>query len=242
MGYVSDGIDEFGRAATPLSSRGPRIGLISRAWTIVSLQLGTWVLACLIWFVVLSVVGSAFGLGSPKRVRQGYFLVALFQIDAKNVLRMLALTSLNGFLLGGMFRMANRQLRGERISAGQIFEVSDCLGPLVVEAVLVGLIIDFALCMCLLPGLVACGLLMFALPLVADARLPATSAISLSFDSLKGRWLQASVFHLLAALVGMLGALACGVGIIFTLPIYVMAVTLAYQETFGKAKVAHSFI
>ena len=74
---------------------------------------------------------------------------------------------------------------------------------------------------------------MLAIPLVAEGQLPATGAIIQSWHALKSQWLTAAVFHWVLFIVAFSGFFLCGVGVLFTGPIYCLAVTILYHNFFG---------
>ncbi|MEI6503577.1 MAG: hypothetical protein WCP21_21405 [Armatimonadota bacterium] len=72
--------------------------------------------------------------------------------------------------------------------------------------------------------------LFFAIPLIADRDVSALTAIRLSWSQVRPRWGGIFFATALYSLVMMVGVLACGVGIILTLPVVVGAQMLAYHE------------
>jgi uncharacterized membrane protein len=82
------------------------------------------------------------------------------------------------------------------------------------------------------------GLLMFALPLVADKRMDGIEAMKLSVETLKDEWLMAAVFSLVLGLIATVGLLACGVGILVAGPVILLAEALLYRAYFPEAAAA----
>jgi hypothetical protein len=82
------------------------------------------------------------------------------------------------------------------------------------------------------PALIAAGVFMFALPLVVEARLPATGAMIQSWHALKSQWLAATIFHFVLSLVAGAGVLLCGIGVIFTAPLYCLSIAVLYHDFF----------
>jgi len=140
---------------------------------------------------------------------------------------------INGFFLGGMYRIACRQVRGMPIRVNQLFSVLDVLNELAMGSIACATAVCLATVICMvIPGLILHGLLMFTLPLIVDARLRAFEAMRLSWNALKTQWLSATLFHLVASFLSGLGFCFCLVGIVITGPLYVLAVTVLYRDYF----------
>lgn len=112
-------------------------------------------------------------------------------------------------------------------------EVTAVLGDLIVVALLQTLAVGIGLALCILPALVAMGLLMFSIPLVVDRKASGVEAIRRSFEMLKSQWLMATLFYVVAATIGCGGILLCGVGLLFTLPLYFLSIAVAYEDFVG---------
>ena len=133
-------------------------------------------------------------------------------------------------LWAGLFNLAIKQIRGQAISVGTIFDVGGVVLRVLGASFVVGLAAGVGFIFCILPGLVVFGLTMFTIPLIIDRNMGITEAISESWSTLKSDWLNASVFHLVAIIIGYIGLLGCGVGILFTLPLYFLAVSSVYRD------------
>jgi hypothetical protein len=53
-----------------------------------------------------------------------------------------------------------------------------------------------------------------------------------SWRALKGQWLSATVFHVVLWGLSGLGACFCGVGLLFTAPIYSLGIAILYRDFF----------
>ena len=133
-------------------------------------------------------------------------------------------------LMGGLYRMAIKQVRGETISFNDVLSAKDVAGPLVLASIIVSLFTMAGGIACGVGSLVVGAVLMFTIPLVVDQRLPAMDAVRQSYEMLKQDWLMATGFYLLAALIGELGFVACGVGILATFPIFILSIAITYRN------------
>jgi hypothetical protein len=216
-----------------------RFGAIGEAWELVRQSWGVWVLTVLIVLIGNSVLNgmlfSAFRIEHAHGVGGFRFPLRTGGQWVQALLNMVV----NGFFLGGMIRMACQQVRGYPIRVETLFSVVDVLPELFLGSVLYGLASLVGLGCLVLPGFIVQGVLMFTLPLIVDGRLPATAALAQSWHALKGQWLTATVFHLVLWAVAGVGACFCGVGLLFTAPIYSLGIAILYRDFFlakGAAK------
>ena len=83
-------------------------------------------------------------------------------------------------------------------------------------------------------ALAAHALLMFGMFLIVDARMDFWPAIVKSFNTIKGDFWPFLGFAVVSTLIGLMGAIACGIGVVFTFPIQACILTVAYRDVFGE--------
>lgn len=81
------------------------------------------------------------------------------------------------------------------------------------------------------------ALLMFAMFLIVDQNTPFWEASMTSIEKVKSNLWPFIGFGALAALIGGLGAIACGIGVFLTMPIQTCILAVAYREVFGGVEV-----
>jgi len=79
---------------------------------------------------------------------------------------------------------------------------------------------------------VAHALLMFGMFLIVDRNMEFWPASVESFNMVKRNFWPFLGFSIVSNLIGSIGAVACGVGVVFTLPIQVCILMVAYREIF----------
>ena len=77
---------------------------------------------------------------------------------------------IGGFFLGGMIRMASNQVLGRAPRIEDLFSVVDVGFDLLAGAVFYGAATFLASMLCVIPGFIVSGLLMFTIPLIVIAR------------------------------------------------------------------------
>lgn len=230
MGGVDDPIDipyQVGRARPSV-----RIGSIGEGWGLFQDQWGVWMLATGLALVcnagVLSVLSSVFGIRPPPRM--GGFWMPMW--SGGGAISMAVAMAVNGFFLGGMMRMACRQVRGRRLSVGDLFSVVDVLPNLVLSALLYGLASMLGFMCLFIPGLIVSAVFLFTFPLIVDGGLGATEAMGLSWEALRGQMISATVFHIVVSMVAGVGSCLCCVGLLLTAPLYSLSIAVLYRDFF----------
>jgi hypothetical protein len=212
-----------------------RFDALGDAWRLFTLRPFTWIVAGLIVLAGNSLIyGAVYSLlGDPMPKGGGGFRAEM--PPPSTLVNAILSAILNGFFLGGMYRMACLQVRGKAITVTDLFGVTDVARELVLGCALYGVICFVAGMFCVLPAFFAAGVLMFTLPLIVDGRLDALAAVRSSWNALKGQWFTATVFHLVAYLVTGLGACCCGIGLVLTMPLYCLSIAVLYRDFFlGK--------
>eukprot|EP00828_Plagiopyla_frontata_P009950 TRINITY_DN15176_c0_g1_i1.p2 TRINITY_DN15176_c0_g1~~TRINITY_DN15176_c0_g1_i1.p2 ORF type:complete len:206 (-),score=15.97 TRINITY_DN15176_c0_g1_i1:256-873(-) len=105
----------------------------------------------------------------------------------------------------------------------------------------VSLILGFVPCIGQLASLfvvfVAHALLMFGMFLIVDQKMEFWAASVASFNMVKRNFWPFLGFSIVSNLIGGVGAVACGIGVVFTLPIQVCILTVAYREIFDGGEI-----
>ena len=219
---------------------------IGKAWNMVNTNLGTWILATLILFgitygvnIPLSLLGNFVAYGSPLGMGfsgagqpgAGQTFPSMTQIGIS-----FGFTFLSVFisypLQAGMLNMALKQVRGLQVSPGDVFSGYSRAGHVVISYLLMGLLCGIAICLCIIPSFYAFGVLAFTPLLVVDRNLTGMEAITQSYNSLKPYAWSMFGFLFVLGLLNMLGGCACGVGMLFSFPVYVMAQAMTYHNFF----------
>jgi hypothetical protein len=214
-----------------------QFSVIGEAWHLYKRHWFVWSLAMLIVMVGFALVnGSLLALLDGGRPRNpGGFRMAL---PLGPGLAYLVYVMSTGFFLGGMIRMANRQVRGQVPRIEDLFTATDVWFDLLICSLLYGLATFIASMFCVIPGLIVSGLFMLGIPLVVESRLPATGALIQSWNALKSQWLTATVFHLVLIALACSGSLLCGVGIFMTGPLYSLSLAILYRDFFPTSGMA----
>ena len=185
-------------------------------------------------------------IGSCVRRGWGLILGNVWPIIGITVLLLLLVHAANstvvglvagGPLMGGLWLYLLKQARGEGGSADTAFSGFSIAFVDLFLASLVTLVLTTLGFVCLLlPGFYLVTAWMFTLPLVIDLRLDFWSAMELSRKVVTRHWWKFFGFWLVLLAMKIGGALACGVGFLFTGPLALAAAVFAYEDLFGPAR------
>jgi hypothetical protein len=214
-----------------------RFGVIKEAWRLYKQHAFVWLVAMLIVVTANSVVNGVLHAILERGEPLGPGGFRLF-LPATGAARFIASTVVSGFFLGGMIRMAGRQIRGGAPRLEDLFSITDCWFDLLLVSFLIGVATSIGFALFVIPGLIVSGLFMLAIPLVAEGRQPATGALIQSWHALKSQWLTATVFHWVLIILAVSGVILCFIGVFVTGPLYCLSVTLLYQQFFGWGPVS----
>lgn len=208
---------------TPLPAAEVNLSAVGEAFEHFKDNAGTWILAILIVWGI----GMIFSFLMNGFSSRG----ASVELSVLSVVSLISLI-IYGLLYAGLFRMATRQMRGETVTIGDLFDFGDVALQAILGSILTSIIIYLGLILCIIPGLIFSGLLMFTFPLIVDQKMSALEAIATSFNTLKSQWLMATVFIIVIGFIAMLGFLFCVVGALITIPLALLSITVAYSKFF----------
>jgi uncharacterized membrane protein len=140
-------------------------------------------------------------------------------------------------LIVGLYKFFLKLIRGQSATVGDAFSgFGPSLGPLIllglVQTVLV--LIGYALCFIL--GLYLNVAWLFAAPLVIDKRMGFWNAMELSRKMVNKHWFVVFGFLIVYGLLAVSGIIACGIGILVTMPIGIAALMYAYEGVFSETR------
>jgi hypothetical protein len=144
---------------------------------------------------------------------------------------------LTGPMMGGLYALYLKKIRGQSASLGNAFTgFSVAFGSLLGAYLVSGLLTFLGVLLCLVPGIYLGISWMFALPLVIDKKMGFWQAMELSRKVITKHWWSMFGFVIVTALLGLLGLLACCVGVFVAAATSVAALMYAYEDIFGAQR------
>jgi uncharacterized membrane protein len=142
---------------------------------------------------------------------------------------------LQGPMLAGMHIVCWRVLLGGRADVGDLFKGFNFIGPAMVAGILIAVFSFLGLFACLVGALVVSSIYQFTYLFIVDRRLDFWPAMKASHAVVKQDYFGFFIFLLALIGINILGALACLVGLLVTMPLHYAAVTVAYKDLVGFA-------
>ena len=223
---------------------------IGVAFQLLQKQLGAWVGAgAIATFSVAAVVIPFYVMLFAGLLRQGERINPATLIGP-GILMFVGLIALSTIITSGMYQMALKQLRGQALSLGDMFANINKAGPVlglllllglvgglvggVLGAILSPILGPFTSIVTSLPSYIAGALSSLSVLLVLDQNMSPVDAIKESWTKLKSEIWIALAFILVASMASSIGSLACGIGMIFTLPLYYLCMALMYRNFYPE--------
>ncbi len=194
-----------GSAALPLTGPATPGRWISMGWGVVREDLGNFLLITLL-IVVLSLVVSF--------TVVGHFLVV-------------------GPLLTGMFAATRRRMIEGRMEVADLFGGFNLFLDSVVICIVTTLFEFVGLALCLFPFFIVAALYLFPYLFLADRGFSFWDAMEASRKIAARDLLGYTMFVILLVLLNLGGLILAGIGVLFTIPISVAAICVAYRELVG---------
>jgi uncharacterized membrane protein len=134
----------------------------------------------------------------------------------------------------GLIRASLAVVRGETPEVSMLFE-TEGLGSYIVAAIIFGICFGIGLILCIIPGIIIGIIWMFyGYLIVENPTLGPTDALKKSQEMTKGRIGELFVFGLALFGINLVGAILCGIGLLFTYGITAIAVAYAYRTLRGE--------
>ncbi len=211
---------------------------ITRAWALV--RNNFWPVVGVSALVLFAIVGinQLFGLITNPIVNQ---MVTDQKVNAREILIVLGVTIISApvstIFMAGLFKYYLKLIRGEMPTVSDAFSG---FGPRTGQLILLSLVqmtlVVVGYMFCIIPGIYLTVAWYFAIPLVIDRNLDFWPALQLSRRLVSKHWFIVFAAMLVFGLVAMIGIIACGIGILVTMPVGTIALMYAYETIFGAQK------
>jgi uncharacterized membrane protein len=211
-----------------------RFEVIGQAFNMVFADLGTWAVAGVFMLLAIGVAYILMWVLLAGALFSGSFILMMLMF----AVMIFVVMAVGMVMMSNMYRMAIIALSGTKPSVNEMFKFGGNLPNIFTAALLVAICTAVASCFFYIPGWIVGGLLMFTMPLVVDRNMPAVDAMKLSVETLKNDIVMATLFYLVIGLCAGIGAVACGIGIVFTIPVLPLAIAMLYRDHFGFTSVA----
>jgi len=149
------------------------------------------------------------------------------------ILSMAVPVILQGPMIAGFHIYTMKKLMGQRTELADLFTGFNYFVPTLVASILIGVFVFAGTLLCIIPGLVMAAMYKFTYLFIVDKRMDFWPAMQASHAVVKHDYVGFTLFLVLLALVDILGALCCVVGLFVAIPVTFAAITVAYKEIVG---------
>jgi len=142
-----------------------------------------------------------------------------------------------GFLMAplgaGLFMIALKHSVGVNIEVGELFKHFDKIVPLFIVYLLFYILVALGFVLLIIPGIYLMIAFSMAIPLVIEKKMAPWEALMTSRKAVTHKWFQMFGFALLNILVVTVGMIALLVGLIWAVPLIMLAAAMIYRDMFG---------
>ncbi|MGW6728324.1 hypothetical protein ACWF9G_20695 [Nocardia sp. NPDC055029] len=223
----------YGQQQPGYPPAGPKLGVgdaIGYGWDKFKNNAVVWVAIVLIAFIIQVAINFLFGLGNTTDTdADGDFSIGfgIWQFIGTVV------SAIIGYLISAAFvRGALHETDGRKPGFGDFFKFTN-VGAVILAGILVGLATGIGFVLCILPGLVIAFFTWWTMQFVIDRDQDAISAIKSSFSAISSNAGPLLLLALALFGINIVGALLCGLGLLVTVPLTIIASTYAYRVVTG---------
>lgn len=209
--------------------------LLSEAWQLTKGTKGTIIGGFLIFYVAIFIASFVIGalLGIFTMFSENLALIIIGQ-----VITTILASAVSYPFIAGLNMIGIRRAAGQPFSFNEIFSHFGRTVPLLIVAVLMMLLIYLGFFLLVLPGLYLAVAYMLAIPLVVERGLSPWQALEASRKAITQHWFKVFGLFLLLGLIVAISAIPLGIGLIWTVPLFVVAMGVLYRTIFGVLPVA----
>lgn len=200
--------------------------VLREAWEKTQGAKGTIFLACLIYAAIL--IGVSMVLGLLNVVTGGTAGSIVLQVVTQLVTTAISMPMAAGLTIIGIRRSVNAP-----ITPGLVLRYFNMLLPLFVMTLLMYVLVILGYLLLILPGIYLSVAYYLAIPLMIDKNLGAWEALESSRKAITKRWFAVFGFLLLLGLINLATIVTLFIGMIWTIPMSLIAMGIFYRNVFG---------
>jgi hypothetical protein len=135
--------------------------------------------------------------------------------------------------MAGINMVGIRRAADQPISFNDIFSHFGRTLPLLITAIVSMLLIYLGMILLIIPGLYLAIAYMLAIPLVVERGLSPWQALEASRKAISQHWFKVFGLFLLLGLITLISAIPLGIGLVWSIPLFVIAMGVLYRTIFG---------
>lgn len=209
-----------------------RIGeLLGDAWQRVKgtkgIIFGGFVIFYIAMVIVTTILGAILGaLGILSETNAISLVIGQFAISIFG-------SALTYPLLAGLNMVGIRRAADQPVAFNDIFSTLGRFVPLMLTALLMTVLVYVGTLLLIIPGIYLGVAYLLAIPLVAERGLSPWQALETSRKAISQHWFKAFFLFLVLGLIMAISIIPLGIGLIWTMPLFVISVGVLYRTIFG---------
>jgi uncharacterized membrane protein len=154
----------------------------------------------------------------------GFGFMSFLALGIGYIILIVVAAAIQSAYLGGLLDIAN----GQPVTAGSFFKPRNTV-PVIIATLIIGIASAIG-SFCFILGLVIGIFTLFTTIIIVERNVPPIEAIKQSIDIAKNNFVQVLLVWLVAGVIGVVGALACGIGLIVAIPVAALFLVYAYRH------------
>jgi uncharacterized membrane protein len=170
---------------------------------------------------------NSYGSGFEYSASTSLGVASIAVLVLGGIVLLVAVAAIQSAYLAGVLDIAN----GQPVSFGSFFKPR-MVGSVIIATVLIGIASAIG-SLCFILGIVISIFTLFTTVAIVDRGLSPIDGIKASIDITKANFVQVLLTWLLAGVIVIVGAIACGIGLIVALPVAALYLVYAYRRLTG---------
>jgi len=204
------------------------IGAIKEAWANLKGIKTNVLLGLIIYMAVTMVIGGVLGFLSAQMQTAGQGTLIGMQIITQILIMLVGMP-----MVAGIFMIAIKHSVSAPTRVGEIFRHYDKAFRILWLYILMYIMMILGFVLLVLPGIYLMVAYTMALPLLIEKNMSVWQAMETSRKAISKKWFTMLGFWIVNMFVIMLGFLALMIGVIWALPLVVLAYAIVYRNMFG---------
>lgn len=192
--------------------------------------------ASFVMILLMSLFGAAgaVGLAGLTDGSGGGLLAAgAFGVIFMGLAAVLAILALMYPFIAGINMVGIRQAAGQPVRFAEVFSHFGRTLPLLGAAILMGILVNLGYMLFILPGIYLTVALMLTVPLIVERKLSAWEAMMTSCKAINKHWFKVFFLYFLLGIILVISMIPLCIGLIWTLPMFIVAQGVLYRTIFG---------
>lgn len=135
--------------------------------------------------------------------------------------------------VAGINMVGIRQAAGQPVRFGEVFSHFGRTLPLLLAAILMGILVNVGFLLFVVPGIYLAVAFLLTIPLIVERKLSAWDAMVVSCKAINQHWFKVFFLYLLLGVIMMISMIPLGIGLIWTVPMFIVAQGILYRTIFG---------